>query len=114
MRKHILFAGLFAAIALAGVAGCTTAQPRSTVAALETSLTVLEAGGTAYIQLPLCGGASEVCSDPAVSARIKAADVKAYTAVKAARAATANGGGDGSTQAAAAAVAALRTLIPGI
>jgi hypothetical protein len=75
-------------ILAASLAACTSAQTTATVAnsvaSAEVALTVAEAAATAYVKLPACGGVSKICSDATVIAKIKAADVTAYTAVKAA------------------------------
>ncbi len=102
------------AFALAlSLGACSTTQPAATVAATEIALTSAEVLAFHYVTLPPCGGASTVaCSNPALVARIKAADTKAYDAVKVARAATGAGSDNGTVAAASAAVAALVAIVP--
>lgn len=99
-------------LSVSSLIGCTTTQPAGTVAATEIALTTAESLAFHYATLPTCPTAAPACSDPAVVARIKAADNTAYAAVKAARAATAAGNDNGTVAAASAAVAALNAAIP--
>ena len=96
MRKIILAACL-------AVAGCASQSApvaySNTVAGAEVALTTAERAALVCIGTPLC-------SDPATVARIKAADNRAYAAVKIARA------GSGSPDLATAAIADLVAAIP--
>ncbi len=79
---------LLAAAALPlGLGACTGTgnNPASDVAALEAGLTAAESLATAYIRLPICTGKNgPLCSESAIAAQIKTADMDAYTTVKAA------------------------------
>lgn len=103
---------LLAALALAcGLGACSGAgrNPAADVAALEAGLTAAEAVATSYIQLPPCSGTNRpLCSDGATVGQIKAADMQAYTLVKAAEQAI---GDPSALSAAQAAVAALTRII---
>jgi hypothetical protein len=72
-------------------AACTSANQQSSIAALEVGLATAETAAVAYKDLPPCGGTATVCSDPAIVAQMKAADNKAYDAIKAAEAKAATG-----------------------
>lgn len=104
--KRIAIIG-FACCALA-LAACTTPAVQTDAAAAEVALTTAERLALAYTTLPQCGaaGATAICSDPAIKAKIKAADNTAYTAVKAAET------GGTTVAAAVAAIAALQAVIP--
>lgn len=103
MRNAILAVALL-------LAGCATAGHSSSadVAALTVGLTAAERAATAYLTLPTCPGAP-LCSNPGISARIKAADQKAYVAVKAAGALAADV--QAAPNAVAASLAAARTAL---
>ena len=77
----------------------------NTVPAAEVALTQAEVTAKIYTDLPRCPAAAP-CSDPAIVAKIGAADNAAFAAVKAAEA------GTGDPAAAAAAIAALLALVP--
>lgn len=81
-------ASFFLPYALAlGLGACSTSPGVSAkVDAAVVGLTTAENAALIYTRLPRCGttGASAVCSDQATVDRIKAADLKAYAAVKAA------------------------------
>ena len=83
----LAFAGLLAGAGCSTTDGVKTADPQKAVAAVEVALTAADKTATHYITLPLCGPthAKPVCSEAAVSAKIKANEQKAYDAVKAAR-----------------------------
>lgn len=104
--KRIAIIG-FACCALA-LAACSTTTVQTDSAAAAVALTTAERLALVYMSLPQCGapGATAVCSDPAVKAKIKAADNTAYAAVKSAEA------GMTTTAAAVAAITALQALIP--
>jgi hypothetical protein len=74
------------ALAVAACAAQTAVRPVSpqTIAEAELALTAAERAALAYTSLPPCP-AAKVCADPALKAKIKAADIIAYNAVVAAR-----------------------------
>ncbi len=78
--------------ALAGwVVGCTNtgvSNPQNDVYAVAVALTTADNIAIRYVTLPLCGPthAKPLCSEAAVSAKIKAAAQRAHDAVKAAEA----------------------------
>jgi hypothetical protein len=92
--------------------GCSGAgsNPAADVAALEAGLTAAESLATVYVRLPTCTGTNGLlCSDSALVAQIKTADMQAYTLVKAAEVAA----GDPSALAAAEAAVTVLTVITG-
>lgn len=96
---------LLAVVAAAGLLSACAGT--TTLAQVEVALTGAETAATAYVKLPLCpqpGGAW--CSDPAITAKIKAADMLAYTSVQNAKHGTA------TPDQAMADVQALAVLIP--
>ena len=96
MRNAILAACLLVSACAAQTAPVAYSN---TVAGAEVALTTAESAALACIGTPLC-------SDPATVGRIKAADNRAYAAVKIARA------GSGSPDLATAAIADLVAAIP--
>jgi uncharacterized protein YcfL len=101
--KHIAFA----AIASIALAACSSTQQSQTVAGAEVALTAAEAAAFQYVTLPVCPASNgTLCSNPAISAQIKAADNVAFAAVKSAEA------GSGSVATAMAAIASLSSVIP--
>lgn len=100
------------AMLTAMLTACATANTKSVIAGLEVSLTSAETAATLYARLPVCGAAA-ICQNPAVTAKLKAADATAYAAVKSAEAAAASGASVDTT-AAVAAVAALQSAIPAL
>lgn len=105
--RALIIAGLLA-IGVS-VAGCTGAQVRTTVAEAEVALTGADQLALKYVTLPVCPQTNgALCSDPAISAKIKTAAATAYTAVKAAEAS----GGSADLAAANAAIAALTAVVP--
>lgn len=85
MRKTFTAFALTAALALGACTGASIAVQNDVLAA-EQSLTTAEQVALIYTSLPRCGtpGASSICSDPTMVAKIKALDDQAYAAVKAA------------------------------
>lgn len=78
--------------ALGLLAGCSSANQKSSVAALESGLTAADILALQYADKPLCTGSNgPVCADPAIKAEIKKAAGIAYTAVKTAEASAAAG-----------------------
>lgn len=96
MRALILCAGI-------ALAACSTMNAQTDIAAIEVGLTGAETAAKAYAQLP--------SADPAIVAKIKAADQVAFTTVKAAEAA-AKAGASPDLAASLAALTALQALIP--
>lgn len=92
----VLLLGMEAAVILP--AACSTMSQPSDVAAAEVALTTAERAALVYTTLP--------SADPAVKAKIKAADNVAYKAVKAAE------GGMGTAASAIAAISSLSSIIP--
>lgn len=86
MRPRAAALGLVAVMALSlALAACNT-NPQSDIAAAEVALTEAESIALRYVTQPTCNGMNApLCSDPATVEQIKAADNKAYAAVKAAR-----------------------------
>jgi hypothetical protein len=82
---------------------CTAANQQTSIAALEVSLATAETAATAYKNLPE--------ADPAIVAKLKAADNIAYTTLKAAEAVAATGAAVDLT-AASAALAAFQAALP--
>ncbi len=76
-------------IALSGCVSPPSAGVSKGVLAAERTLTLAEQTGQVYTDLPRCGSLLAVgkplCSDPAIAAKMAAADNKAYAAVVAAR-----------------------------
>lgn len=115
MKSHRLITAL-TAIALSALAGCSSQQAVTatgdqtirTVAGAEIALTAAEREALIYTSLPPCTApqTNPVCADPAIKARIKAADNTAYNAVMAARQ------NAGTIAAAVSAIEALQSLIP--
>lgn len=105
---------LFAALAGLAVSGCTSAggatNAQNDVYAAAVALTAADNVALQYVTLPLCGPthAKPLCSEAAVSAKIKAAAQTAHDAVKAAE----KSGNAGSLAAARAAIAALINVTP--
>lgn len=100
----------------AGCSGCSSVLSsnngtQQTIASLEVGLASAEYAAAAYVKLPVCVGTTPVCSDPALSAKLKAADNRAYAAIKTAEGIAA-AGGSVSTVAASAALVAFQGLIP--
>lgn len=62
------------------LAGCGVSQ--ESIYAAKTALTAAEHAATNYITLPLCPQPSGICSEKAISDKIKAADQVAYGAVQ--------------------------------
>ena len=85
--------------------GACSADPTA-INATKVALTAAETAATIYVKLPICPVGAPLCSEPVVSAQIKAADVVAYNLVKSASA------GSISPQAASEAIAKLVALIP--
>lgn len=95
-----------AALAVASpviVAGCTTPQQQTSIAGLEVGLATAETAATVYKNAP--------GSDPAIVAKMKAADNVAYSTIKQAEATAATGATVDLT-AASAALTALQAAIP--
>jgi hypothetical protein len=68
-----------------GLSACSSAasNPAADVAALEARLTAAEDVAIDYIRLPPCAASNHpFCSDNATIARLKIADMRAYTLVK--------------------------------
>lgn len=77
-----------AALMVAGVlslSACKSTTVANDVAAAEIALTGAEQVALVYTSRPRCGGTVTLCSDQVAVDKIKAADQKAYDAVKAAR-----------------------------
>jgi hypothetical protein len=71
-----------------GLNACSSAgsNPAADVAALEARLTAAEDVAIDYIRLPPCAASNgPLCSDNAIVARLKIADMRAYTLVKGAK-----------------------------
>ena len=99
--KRIAFA------AIAALAACSSTQQSQTVAGAEVALTAAEAAAFQYVTLPVCPVSNgTLCSSPAISAQIKAADNVAFAAVNSAKA------GSSSVATAMAAIASLSAAIP--
>lgn len=110
MRALLL---LFAFVALTG---CSTIQelyddyPKQ-VATMEVGLATAEHTALIYVSLPVCGKTSAVlCRTPAMTQKIGAYDMAAYTAVTAARQAE----DETSVAAAQTAVAAYQQIVSGL
>lgn len=102
---------LFVAVALTALlSACAGTSQIAVVNAAQVTLGGLELTGTQYLNLPPCGGTIKVCSDPAMSAKIKAADNTAYAAIVAARK-SAEAGQSVDMTATNAALAGLLTLV---
>lgn len=86
-----------AAIALAalialGIAGCSTPQQQTTIAALELALASAEAGAQAYRALPPCSEQQgEPCKHLEMVAKLQELDTHAYLTLRSARDAAASG-----------------------
>jgi hypothetical protein len=91
-----------------GTAACTPQQQQSSLPSIEVALAVAETAANGYKNLPPCGVAP--CCDPAIVAKMKAADNVAYDAVKAAQKSAAAGSSVDVT-AAMAALGAFQALI---
>lgn len=107
--KALIIPVLAGALALSACQSETTrTEPASTtnISLAITALTAAERAALIYTQLPPCPGGGRLCADPAVKARIKAADATAYDAVVAAYRDPA------LVDAAMSAVGALSALIP--
>lgn len=90
------------------LAGCAvTPKNVATVSAAEAGLAASGKIALAYMQLPACGGAATLCSDPAIKAQIKSKYDTAYAAVTSAQA-VADAGGTPDMTLATAALAALQ------
>lgn len=114
-NKHtgkIAGAIIFAALGGWVVSGCTNtggaANSQNDVYAAAVALTAADNVALQYVTMPLCGPthAKPLCSEAAVSAKIKTAAQTAHDAVKAAE------GGQGTLDAARAAVTALINATP--
>lgn len=81
-----LFRLAAACAAILALGACTTLPktPAQTVYAVEGNYTAALTVKVAYKNLPACGGAALVCSDPAVVAKLQVADDAAYAAIMAA------------------------------
>ena len=115
MSIHKIIITASALVGLALLASCAT-NSQSSVAALEVGLTTAENAAIAYVRLPNCGtpnAAPLLCSTPEVVASLKAADLKAYSAIKSAEAAIV-GGQTGNLADAQAALAAFQSVIVGL
>lgn len=94
-------------LAACGGAAPVTAAPENALAAAETAYLAAAKLGLRYAALPPCRlGAPPICRDPAVMARIKAADEWAYARLEAARQ------GEATVEAAQLAIAALTAATP--
>src|SRR5207248_8559672 len=81
------FLALGFALGLNALLGCAQRPGTATAVSLETNLTAAERAALVYVQLPSCPQPAGECSDPAVVAKINAAETAARAAVTAARAA---------------------------
>jgi hypothetical protein len=85
ISRHYPIASIFAlGLTIAGVAACTSTSVQNDVSAAEIALTAAERVALIYTSLPRCGGAATICSKQVTVDSIKALDLNAYTAVKAA------------------------------
>jgi len=110
VKNSLLSIGVAFALTACTAVGTNT---QSSVAALEVGLTTTENAAIAYVRLPNCGtpnAAPVLCSDPAVVAKLKTADMTAYQAIKASEAAIV-GGQSGNLADAQAALAAFQSII---
>lgn len=88
MCKYI--AATFAALTMFTLAACGTATPaqyQNDLNIIRNSVTLAESAASIYVALPACGspGASAICSDPDVVAKIRDAATKVNTALDAAQ-----------------------------
>lgn len=89
-------AALLAAVALSGCALMPKTPQQGVYELGATYATALKIA-VAYEALPACGGATVVCADPYVIAKIRVADANAYAAWQAAEAAAQAGGPNASS-----------------
>jgi hypothetical protein len=95
------------------LSACSGNSAASDMATLEATLTAAESVATVYVELPLCTGTNApLCSDSAVTAQIKAADMQAYTLVKTAEQAVDDPSALSAAQAAVTALAVLTATLP--
>lgn len=88
-------------------------NPAADVAALEVRLTAAEDIAIGYIRLPPCAPSNGPrCSDSAVVARIRTADMRAYTLVKTAEQTTGDPAAVSAAQAAVAAMTDITASLP--
>lgn len=79
-------------LAVLALTACANTSPKNDVAAMAAALSTADTAALAYVNLPLCAspGATAVCSDKDVIAKIGPAAQAAYIAVKNAEAAVNN------------------------
>jgi pyrimidine deaminase RibD-like protein len=88
-------------------------NPAADVAALETRLTAAEDVAIDYIRLPPCASSNgPPCSDSVVVARIRTADMRAYTLVKTAEQTVGDPAAASAAQAAVAAMTDITASLP--
>jgi|HubBroStandDraft_1064217.scaffolds.fasta_scaffold207018_2 hypothetical protein len=98
-----------------GLGACSGAgsNPAADVAALEARLTAAEDVAIDYIRLPPCAASNgPPCSDSAVVARIRTADMRAYTLVKTAEQTVGNAAALSAAQAAVTAMTDITASLP--
>lgn len=88
-------------------------NPAADVAALEVRLTAAEDVAIDYVRLPPCAASNgPLCSDSAVVARIRTADMRAYTLVKTAEQTVDNPAALSAAQAAVTALTDITASLP--
>lgn len=103
---------LILGISLLALSACHT-PPKNDISAMQAGLTAAEATAFQYVTLPACSGSNGPgCSDPAISAKIKAADNAAYTALVTAQTVADNV--NSSSSAISNAVSAAQTALGGL